>query len=38
MWQVFPVTLASLQQQFDIADLLRFPVGFGAFYLLHVIF
>jgi len=38
MWQVVPVTLASLQQQFDIAGLLRFPVGFGAFYLLHVIF
>jgi ABC-2 type transport system permease protein len=38
MWQVVPVTLASLQQQFDIAGLLRFPVGFGAFYLLHLVF
>ena len=38
MWQVVPVTLASLQQQFDIAGLLRFPVGFAAFYLLHLIF
>ncbi len=37
-WQVVPVTLASFQEQFDISILLRFPVGFGAFYLLHLIF
>ena len=38
MWQVVPVSLASFQQQFDIGGLLRFPVSFGAFYLLHLIF
>jgi ABC-2 type transport system permease protein len=38
MWQVVPVSLASFQQQFDLGGLLRFPVGFGAFYLLHLIF
>lgn len=37
-WQVVPVTLASFQEQFDISTLLRFPVGFSAFYLLHLIF
>lgn len=38
MWQVVPVSLASFQQQFDLGGLLRFPVSFGAFYLLHLIF
>lgn len=38
MWQIVPVSLASFQQQFDLCGLLRFPVGFGAFYLLHLIF
>ena len=33
-----PVTLASFQEHFDIGGLLRFPVGFGAFFLLHLIF
>ncbi len=37
-WQVVPVTLASFQEQFDISSLLRFPLGFGAFYLLNLIF
>ena len=37
-WQVVPVTIASFQEQFDLAGLLRFPVGFGTFYLLHLIF
>ncbi len=37
-WQVVPVSIASFQEQFDISSLLRFPVGFGAFYLLHLIF
>jgi ABC-2 type transport system permease protein len=38
MWQIVPVSLASFQQQFDVGGLLRFPVSFGAFYLLHLIF
>lgn len=38
LWQVVPVSLASFQEQFDLGGLLRFPVGFGAFYLLHVVF
>lgn len=38
LWQVVPVSLASFQQQFDMGGLLRFPVGFGTFYLLHLVF
>jgi len=38
VWQVVPVSLASFQEQFDIGGLLRFPVGFGPFFLLHLIF
>jgi ABC-2 type transport system permease protein len=38
LWQVVPVSLASFQQQFDLGGLLRFPVSFGAFYLLHLVF
>ncbi len=38
LWQAVPVTLASFQEQFDLGGLLRFPVSFGAFYLLHVVF
>jgi len=38
LWQVVPVTLASFQEHFDLGGLLRFPVSFGAFFLLHIIF
>ena len=38
LWQMIPVSLASFQEQFDISGLLRFPMGFGAFYMLHLIF
>jgi len=38
MWQVVPVTLASFQEHFDLSGLLRFPVSFGAFFLLYLIF
>lgn len=38
MWQGTPLLTASYQQQFDLAGLLRFPLGFAPFYLLHVIF
>ena len=38
LWQIVPVSMASFQQQFDPGGLLRFPVSFGGFYLLHLIF
>ncbi|HWE84745.1 MAG TPA: hypothetical protein VG267_07360 [Terracidiphilus sp.] len=38
VWQIVPVSMASFQQQFDPDVLLRFPVSFGAFYLLHLVF
>jgi ABC-2 type transport system permease protein len=37
-WQVLPVMLASFQEQFDLGSLLRFPVSFGSFFLLYVVF
>jgi len=38
IWQIVPVSMASFQEQFDLGGLLRFPVGFGPFFLLHLIF
>jgi ABC-2 type transport system permease protein len=38
IWQVVPVMLASFQDQFDLGSLLRFPVSFGSFYLLYVVY
>jgi ABC-2 type transport system permease protein len=38
LWQVIPVMLASFQTQFDLNVLLRFPVRFGSFYLMYLIF
>jgi ABC-2 type transport system permease protein len=38
VWQMLPVMLASFQEQFDLGILLRFPLGFRAYYLLYVIF
>ena len=38
LWQVTPVILTSFQEQFDLSILLRFPVRFGSFYLLYLIF
>ena len=38
VWQVLPVALASFQEQFDLGMLLRFPVNFGSFYLLNILF
>ncbi len=38
VWQVLPIALASFQEQFDLSGLLRFPVNFGSFYLLNVVF
>jgi len=38
LWQVVPITIASFQQQFDMAGLLRFPVSFGTFFVLNLLF
>jgi ABC-2 type transport system permease protein len=38
VWQVLPIALASFQEQFDLNGMLRFPVGFGSFYLLNLVF
>src|ERR1700691_1490102 len=38
IWQAVSVALASLQKQYDLGGLLRFPVGFGSFYALFLIF
>lgn len=38
LWQGISITLASFQEQFDLSGLLRFPVSFGSFVLLHLIF
>jgi len=38
IWQVVPIALASFQEQFDLGILLRFPVKFGSFFLLYIVF
>jgi ABC-2 type transport system permease protein len=38
IWQMLPVMLASFQEQFDLSILLRFPVSFGAFMVLYLLF
>ncbi|HEY1578827.1 MAG TPA: hypothetical protein VGF82_17290 [Terracidiphilus sp.] len=38
VWQVLPIALASFQEQFDLSSLLRFPIGFGSFFLLNIVF
>jgi ABC-2 type transport system permease protein len=37
-WQTIPVMLASFQEQFDMGIVLRFPVRFGSYFLLWVVF
>jgi ABC-2 type transport system permease protein len=37
-WQMIPVMLASFQEQFDLGILLRFPVRFGSYMLLYMVF
>lgn len=37
LWQVIPIMLASFQQQTDLNFLLRFPLGFGAYYLMYLL-
>ena len=38
LWQMIPVMLASFQEQFDLGILLRFPVLFGSYLLLYLVF
>jgi ABC-2 type transport system permease protein len=38
LWQALPVLLASQQERFGLDALLRFPVSFGSFFLLHLVF
>jgi ABC-2 type transport system permease protein len=38
LWQMIPVMLASLQEQFDLSILLRFPVRFWSYFLLYAVF
>jgi ABC-2 type transport system permease protein len=38
VWQTVPIAVASVQEQFELSGLLRFPVSFGSFFMLHVIF
>ena len=38
IWQGMPIFIASFQQQFDLTGLLRFPIAFAPFFLLHILF
>lgn len=38
LWQTLPLAVTSMQQSFTTNGLLRFPVSFESFYLLHLIF
>jgi ABC-2 type transport system permease protein len=38
LWQMIPIMLASFQEQFDMGILLRFPVRFGSYFLLWLVF
>lgn len=37
LWLMFPVLVASFQEQSDLGILLRFPLHFGAYFVLHLI-
>lgn len=37
-WQIYPIFAASVGAQFDFANLLRFPLRFGSFFTLSVIY
>ena len=37
LWLMFPVLIASFQEQSDLGILLRFPVHFGSYFLLYLI-
>jgi len=38
LWQAVSIVLASFLEQFDLGSLLRFPVGFASFFMLHLVF
>jgi ABC-2 type transport system permease protein len=38
LWVMITVLLASFQEQFDLGILLRFPLRFGSYYLLYIVF
>lgn len=38
IWQAMPIFMASFQQQFDLTGLLRLPLGFAPFLMLHVVY
>lgn len=38
LWQLVPVMVASFQEYVDLGDLLRFPVSFGSYLLLYMVF
>jgi len=38
LWVMMTILLASFQEQFDLGILLRFPVRFGSYYLLYIVF
>jgi len=38
LWQMIPVMMASFQEQFDLGILLRFPVRFGSYFMLFLVF
>jgi len=37
LWLMFPIAVASFQEQSDLGTLLRFPVRFGSYFLLFII-
>ena len=37
LWVVFPILVTSFQEQADLGILLRFPVRFGSYFVLHLI-
>jgi len=37
-WQIYPIFAASVSVQFDFANLLRFPLRFGSFFILSLIY
>jgi ABC-2 type transport system permease protein len=37
LWLMFPIVIASFQEQSDLGILLRFPVRFGSYFLLYLI-
>jgi ABC-2 type transport system permease protein len=38
VWVMMTILLASFQEQFDLGILLRFPIRFGSYYLLYIVF